>query len=424
MADASSIRKAATLPTPTNRNKGSIRYNTTTNYPVVSDGNQWISFNAVGDVGIGQAVYSELLNADIATKPFYIVGTSARVIKISVVAATVGTVAGATVVVTKETGTQAPGTGVALNTAVNVSTLATASTVQEATLSAVTSDLLLSPEDRLSVLFAGTLTTLDGIAVTVELEYFNSRQYDIALPNYLNSDVITTPFYVANKSVQVVAVREVHTVLGTNASAVSLTVTKETGTTAPGSGTALLTSVLSLKAPINTVQDGVLTTAAPTALVLSKGDRLSTLIAGTTTAVAGVVTTVTMKVLPDTAAVIYNSDAVTAAGTDQVFYIAPRPAIITAIAESHRVLAGGTGATGAYLAVVKDTGTDAPGGGTDVLTGGGFDLSGAANTVQFATLATTPATLTLNTGDRLSVDYAGTNGGEAGVAVTVELQYL
>lgn len=105
-----------------------------------------------------------------------------------------------------------------------------------------------------------------------------------------------------------------------------------------------------------------------------------------------------------------------AAATDAVFFIATRPYILVSVSEVHSAAAGGASA----LQVVKDTGTAAPGAGTDLLTNNtntGFDLNAIANTVQVGTLVV-QATRTLAVGDRLSIDFANAIQSSAGVVVT------
>lgn len=111
----------------------------------------------------------------------------------------------------------------------------------------------------------------------------------------------------------------------------------------------------------------------------------------------------------------YNPSG-TPAATDAVFFIATRAYIVVSVSEVHSVAAGGA----SKLQVVKDTSTDAPGAGTDLLTNNtntGFDLNGTANTVQTGTLVA-QGTRTLAAGDRLSVDYANAIQSSAGVVVT------
>lgn len=109
----------------------------------------------------------------------------------------------------------------------------------------------------------------------------------------------------------------------------------------------------------------------------------------------------------------------TPAATDQVFFVAPFACRVRAISQVHSVAAGGA----STLQVVKDTSTNAPGAGTDLLATA-FDLNATANTVQNGSLSQTAAALDLAAGDRLSVDYANAIQSSAGVCVTVILDPL
>lgn len=107
----------------------------------------------------------------------------------------------------------------------------------------------------------------------------------------------------------------------------------------------------------------------------------------------------------------------TEAATDRQFFVAPVACTIVAITEVHAVAAGGASA----LQVVKDTSTNAPGAGTDILTNNtntGFDLNATAQTPQVGTFAAT----SLAAGDRLSLDFANTIQSTAGLCVTVILK--
>lgn len=111
----------------------------------------------------------------------------------------------------------------------------------------------------------------------------------------------------------------------------------------------------------------------------------------------------------------------TEAATDRQFFVAPRACTVVAISEVHAVAAGGASA----LQVVKDTGTAAPGAGTDLLTNNtntGFDLNATAQTVQVGTLSATASDLVLAAGNRLSIDFANTIQSTAGLVVTVLLK--
>lgn len=110
----------------------------------------------------------------------------------------------------------------------------------------------------------------------------------------------------------------------------------------------------------------------------------------------------------------------TPAATDTVFFVAPRAMQVIAASCVFSVTAGGASA----LQVVKDSGTNAPGAGTDLLTNNtntGFDLALTANTVQVGTLVTTAGVCTLAAGDRLAVDFANAIQSSAGVVVTVAM---
>jgi hypothetical protein len=111
-----------------------------------------------------------------------------------------------------------------------------------------------------------------------------------------------------------------------------------------------------------------------------------------------------------------------ATAVDAVFYTATRPVLVVAISEVHAVAAGGA----SVLQVVKDTSTNAPGAGTDLLTNNtntGFDLNATANTVQVGTLVAA-GTRTLAAGDRLAYDFANAIQSSAGINITVCMQPL
>ncbi len=110
---------------------------------------------------------------------------------------------------------------------------------------------------------------------------------------------------------------------------------------------------------------------------------------------------------------------------DEAFFIASRAMQVVSIRQVHST--AGTNGSAVSLQVVKDTGTDAPGAGTNLLTNNssaGFNLKGTANTVQTGTLNATVANLKLAAGDRLSVDFAGTLTDAAGVVVSVTLKQI
>ncbi len=83
--------------------------------------------------------------------------------------------------------------------------------------------------------------------------------------------------------------------------------------------------------------------------------------------------------------------------------------------------------TSGTLNCYKDSGTQAPGGGTSLLVGGtavALDSSLVINTVTTASLNANSAGLTLAAGDRLSYTIAGTATSLAGAVIAITLQPL
>lgn len=113
-----------------------------------------------------------------------------------------------------------------------------------------------------------------------------------------NGSLADQCIFIATEAWKVKAISEVHSVAGNDAGAVSLQVTKDESTDAPGAGTDLLTNNsgagFDLKGTANTVQTGTLTSTAAD-LTLAAGDRLSLDFAGTLDTLAGVVVTITLE---------------------------------------------------------------------------------------------------------------------------------
>ena len=106
--------------------------------------------------------------------------------------------------------------------------------------------------------------------------------------------------------------------------------------------------------------------------------------------------------------------------TDHVIFTAPFDCILLSVSECHSVVGSDGGAVN--IQVTKDTGTDAPGAGTNLLTNNtnaGFDLKGTINTVVDGVFATTAGLRNLAKGNRIAVDYAGTQTGVVGTAITM-----
>ena len=126
------------------------------------------------------------------------------------------------------------------------------------------------------------------------------QNHEACYSDELNADLADQSFFIANQPYEVVAIQLLHSVAGSDGSAVNAQVTKDVSTEAPGAGKDLLTNNsdagFNLKATANTVQEGTLSLEAADRK-LSKGDRLSVDFAGTLTSVAGVQITVSLKPL-------------------------------------------------------------------------------------------------------------------------------
>lgn len=164
MADASSIRYAATLPSATGRNRGSVRFDTTNNVAKVSDGTDWIR--------LGADHASFVQTGTFATSVFFVAPAACKVLAISEVHSTAGSDAGAvTAVVTHDSGTAVPGAGTSLHQSGSFNLKGTANTVQNATLSTTAATITLSAGDRLAVKLTGTPTAVAGAVVTAQIAW-------------------------------------------------------------------------------------------------------------------------------------------------------------------------------------------------------------------------------------------------------------
>jgi hypothetical protein len=138
---------------------------------------------------------------------------------------------------------------------------------------------------RLDVSQADGLT-VDGVIVPQAIE--------VSFGMKANGSLSTQAFFLANADYEVTAISEVHSTAGSDSGAVTISVSKDSGTSAPGAGTGLLSAAFNAKGTANTVQDGALS-ATESDLVLAPGDRLSVVFAGTLTALAGVLVTVSLQ---------------------------------------------------------------------------------------------------------------------------------
>jgi collagen type VII alpha len=114
----------------------------------------------------------------------------------------------------------------------------------------------------------------------------------IQISEALTATDATRTVFIATRACRFKGVKAVFSTASTSG---TLQVEKCTGTTAPGSGTSLLTGTVSLSGTANTVVSGTLI-ATVASLTLAAGDRLSIVIAGTMTNLAG--GRVTLSVAP------------------------------------------------------------------------------------------------------------------------------
>lgn len=115
-----------------------------------------------------------------------------------------------------------------------------------------------------------------------------------------NGSNATSAVFICDRQYELLMVQEVHSVLGTDAGAVTIDVMKATGTTAPGSGTSVLASTFNAKGTINTVltrSKATATLAAQATRTFAPGDRVCVVFTGVLTALAGVAVSIYLKPL-------------------------------------------------------------------------------------------------------------------------------
>jgi hypothetical protein len=353
-------------------------------------------------------------NGSLGTQTFFIADQPYVVTGVRYVAKTAGTVAGAVVNVSHETGTQAPGTGVSVQTGTFDCTT-TANTTLTGTLAATLSNLALAKGDRLSVLFGGTLTTLAGVVVSVTLSPANRSETAVYFCN-INADIKTQTFLVANRDLIITGVQAIYKT--PFVAAATLDVTHDTGTTAAGGGTSILSAAMAADGTANTVIAPALAASAAT-LTLNAGDRLAVKFSATTTGV-GVCVLVSFKPIYQRTEIAWQLALNAQEQVAQCFFIADRDYLVADASCVFDVAAGGA----SKLAVTIDKGTTAPGGGNVVQTdnaNAGFDLNATARTVQFMTPAVQHLRL-LSAGDRLGLSPTGAAQSTSLVCVTVSLE--
>jgi hypothetical protein len=242
-----------------------------------------------------------------------------------------------------------------------------------------------------------------------------------------SASLVTQHFMIIPTAARLVGITEIHATAETTAAALTGYIEKLTGTTAPGSGSTVMSGTFNFKGTANTLQTATLSTpttgdSSDPLLLFPALSRVGIKFSGAATELAGVVISMAFAPLDGSKWIVYNMNA-NGDLVDQTFFLANRDYIATNAYYVHSTK--GTDASAVNVQLTKDTGTNAPGAGTDMLTNStnaGFDCKAAINTVQTGTFATTAGLTRLAPGNRLSVDYAGTLTALAGVVLVVVFQ--
>lgn len=236
-----------------------------------------------------------------------------------------------------------------------------------------------------------------------------------------NAGMVDQCVWIADQAYEVLGAFEIHATAGNDSGAVTLDITKESSGVAPTAGSSVLATTFNMKSTANTYQAASPATTQA-AISIAAGDRISMNFTGTVTTLAGVVVELFLSPGYASEQAVFNLNA-NASLADQCFYIANKTMQITRIDYVHST--AGSDASAVNVQVTKDTSTNAPGAGTNLLTNNtnaGFDCKATANVVQNGTLTATAADLILVPGERLSVDFAGTTTALAGVVIVVTMQ--
>lgn len=312
----------------------------------------------------------------------------------------------------------APGTG-ALSMTGTFDLNATANTLQTGVLAGkrLTAGITLAPGEQLSLVLSTTTTSLAGLEIMVWARPFLG--YNVAnLYLLANAAIATKTFFlniIPGRTITGISAR--WSVAGSDAGAVTGDITKDTGTSAPGAGTSVLSATFSLKGTANTTIFPTLSGTAAN-LLMASGDRLAFKLTGTPTALAGLVITVFFdsglgQTITIPATSFLNQ------GVDFTAFIAERYVQIDDAWFTWSAVGGG----GSTVTITADRGTTAPGAGTAMLTAA-IDTTATANTPVEGTVTTNKPVLILAPGDRLGVHFAGTVGTLAGLTGSIRMRKL
>ena len=110
----------------------------------------------------------------------------------------------------------------------------------------------------------------------------------------LATDMIDKNIFIADRSYKIKEIKEVHTTAETTAATLTLDIKKCTGTTAPASGTTILSSTFNMKGVANTI---VSKFPIDTQYTLAKDDRLALDFSAAATELVGVVIIIVLETL-------------------------------------------------------------------------------------------------------------------------------
>jgi len=356
----------------------------------------------------------------IATQRFHVHPTIPNLARMRIEAISISwetaesTASACTLQVTKEESGQGPGAGhVLLQTAINVK--GTAATPANGTLVTDVRKLTLRAGDMLSFLLSAASTELAGLCITVWVSPGHVVNFASFYINATGSQLDST-FAVFNRPTTALAVSYVHSILGTDGSAVTVMPERQVGTEDEASGDAMMAAGFNCKAAINVPQHGTLVTTA--AIVRSKpADRLAADFTGTLTALAGTVMTMAYSAWEDAVeAQIFMIDT-GAAVVDRTIAIVRRDFAIVGGMATWRVAGGASN-----VQLTLDETAEAAGAGHNLLSqdsAAGFQTDGTAEVPEEAALVVTPSLHFGKDGDRVSMDSAGTLTNLEGLVIGV-----
>ena len=244
------------------------------------------------------ALYNMLANGSIATQGIFLANRDLVATSVWMVWSTAGTNGGTvTADLTLEntnSGTPAVGSGTSILAAAQ-SVKLTANVPVQVALSGTAANLLLRAGYRLSLKMTGTLTALAGLVVGVAMGPSGGPagcvgEVDVTFQLNANGSQATQGFWIADQDYEVA---DGSLVAGTASTSGTVNITIDKGVTAPGGGTAAFSATMST-ATANTVQVGTLSVSRRNRLI-SAGDKVSVLLAGTLGSGAGYVVALTLK---------------------------------------------------------------------------------------------------------------------------------